>query len=166
MENTTTPTPSFGENLKQTIIGQALEAGACREAIGWLKTQPTVEDIVKNCPKKWRLWALNHLKFLKQCSPELLHHFTQLKEWWEEFDGWDWAQLLEDQPQFADLCSAHGGWQKFDGWDWAWLLSKQPQFAPQCSANGGWEKFYDKDWKWLIERQPQFAEKRDAIVRR
>ncbi|WP_347243888.1 hypothetical protein, partial [Thermogutta sp.] len=133
---------------------------ACRAAIEWAETQPTAEDIVKNCPEKWRLWALYHPEFLKQCPPGLLNHSISWGEWWKEVNGSDWTQLLREQPQFATLCTEHRGWEKFNGWDWSRLLRKRPQFAPQCSSHGGWNKFDGEDWEGLLSVQPQFAKKR------
>ncbi len=44
---------------------------------------------------------------------------------WSQLDGSNWADLLANQPQFADKCK----WNKFGGGDWASLLAEQPQFV-------------------------------------
>lgn len=68
--------------------------------------------------------------------------------------GEDWAELLSNQPQFADKCP----WEKLEGFDWAELLSAQPQFADQCPQ----EKLDDLAWTILLHDQPQFAKFRKS----
>ena len=46
-------------------------------------------------------------------------------EYLATLSGWDWAELLGDQPQFSDKCP----WEKLSDEDWDMLLSEQPQFA-------------------------------------
>ena len=69
----------------------------------------------------------------------------------EVMNGYDWAELLSEQPQFADHCP----WEKLDGSDWVSLLSKRPQFADRCS----WEKLGGWAWVELLSIQPQFADR-------
>ena len=46
-----------------------------------------------------------------------------------KMDGWGWAKLLEEHPEYADKCK----WSKLDGWPWVRLLKAQPQFAGKCA---------------------------------
>ena len=79
---------------------------------------------------------------LLSIKPELANEC----ECWENFDSWDWSNLLKSQPQFADKCTEYNGWNElneFDSWNWCNLLKSQPQFADKCDK---WNEFTLKDW--------------------
>ena len=96
---------------------------------------------------------------------------------WQNFDPWEWSNLLSAQPQFAEKAKeySHGWvgllsikpelaneceyWEKFGSWNWCDLLSAQPQFADKCTKYKGWEKFGSANWSDLLKAQPQFADK-------
>ena len=67
----------------------------------------------------------------------------------ENLSGWQWCQLLDTRPQFADRCN----WEKLDGFDWGYLLRFHPQFADYCS----WEKLDGQSLAWVLEKHPCFA---------
>ena len=73
---------------------------------------------------------------------------------WAKLDGYNWAVLLADQPQLEDRCNK---WGDMDGDDWAVLLADQPRFLDKCE----WEKLEGKNWAWLLGKHPQFANKCD-----
>ena len=41
---------------------------------------------------------------------------------WSDRSGFDWSELLIEQPQFAKYCD----WSKFSGWHWDDLHRQQP----------------------------------------
>jgi hypothetical protein len=69
--------------------------------------------------------------------------------------GYDWSNLLQLKPEFADCCP----WDKLSDDGWSYLLRFQPQFAGKCD----WDKLKDLDcelWDELLDAQPQFDGKR------
>ena len=45
-----------------------------------------------------------------------------------KLDGWGWADLLVEQPQFADQYD-WAALNDYGGSNWVYLLQKQPQFG-------------------------------------
>ena len=75
---------------------------------------------------------------------------------WARLEMADWADLLEDRPQFASHCRS---WQDFNGEDWVILLSEQAQFESQCNEQNGWSKIDSQGWCELLQMQSGFAGK-------
>ena len=70
---------------------------------------------------------------------------------WSKLDGEEWSLLLQDQPQFADICD----WSKLDDLECAEVLAKQPQLVGKYDL----ADFDGEAWSILMREQPQFAYK-------
>ena len=69
-------------------------------------------------------------------------------------EGYSWALLLAERPQFADRCD----FAKLGHTAWAVLLKSQPQFADKC---GCWGEMDGWHLTQLLKSQPQLADKCD-----
>jgi hypothetical protein len=76
----------------EDLIRRIKEQNPCKEGIDkegieWLEEQTSKEDILNNCPKDWKIWAIKNgiLDFIDYLN-------------YEELNGFDTYCLLRYQP--------------------------------------------------------------------
>jgi hypothetical protein len=121
------------------LIERMKENNPCEAMSRWI-TKTSKEDILKNCPEDWKVWAI--------CKG-ITDFVDYLK--YDNLSGYNIANLLSCQPQLIDKVDL----DKLDGFCISYLLKYQPQLIDSFNL----DKLHKNHISLLLRSQPQLIDK-------
>jgi hypothetical protein len=120
----------------EDLVRRIKECDPCYYGLTWVYKQKSKEDILNNCPQKWKLWAIQKgvLDFVDCLN-------------YEDINGEDISYILKEQPKLINKFDL----DKLKGEDIYWILRTQPHLIDKFDLS----KLNKDDISYLLKSQPK-----------